>query len=216
MKKILAIAALVLLNSAQAQSNDGSESFWGTSMGTGQSEASGSGGGNRHMFEFGADSSVFGLLSFDKSKTRGNESDDDTQLNLDLNYAYSLPMYPRLQLGARGLYLKDVNSLGDQENWGAQVGAIFNLSDDLQSSAYASLYLGMLWNHDYGSSQAGDDEVRIGTVAVGKRFNLERWGLKHVTYSPEVALQTRNSTTSSSFDYSQDLQIRFLQFSVFF
>lgn len=209
-------SAFAQSNYDSAPSDYGSESSWGSGMGTGQGDSAGSNGANRHMFEFGADSSLFGLLSFDKSKTRGNESDDDTQLNLDLNYAYSLPMHPRLQLGVRGLYLKDVNSLGDQENWGAQVGAIFNLSDDLQNSAYASLYLGMLWNHDYGSSQAADDEVRIGTVAIGKRFSLEHWGVKHVTYSPEVALQTRNSTTSNSFDYSQDLQIRFLQFSVFF
>lgn len=229
MKTILSLATVLLMSSAYAQSNyDSSSSDYGTGsswgagasaddsvgMGTGQGE--GGMGGNRHMFEFNADSSLFGVLSFDKSKTKGNSTDNDTQLNLDLNYAYSLPMHPKLQLGGRAIYLKDVNSNGDQENWGAQVGAIYNLSDDLQNSIYGSVYVGMLWNHEYGDSGAGNDEVRLGTVAVGKRFNLERWGIKHVTYSPEVALQTRNSTTSSSFDYSQDLQFRFLQFSVFF
>lgn len=107
-------------------------------------------------------------------------------------------------------------SAGDIENWGLQAGVIYNLSDDLQNAFYGSLFAGMLWNHEYGDSGAGNDEVTTATVAIGKRFNLERWGIKHVTYSPEVALQTRSSNTGRSFDYTQDLQFRFLQFSVFF
>lgn len=171
--------------------------------------------GSRHMFEFNADSVLGGLISFDKSKTKGNSEDNDTQLDLNLNYAYSLPMMPRLQLGGRVLYLKDVNSLGDQENYGAQIGAILNHKADLENSAYVSAYIGMLWNREY---QRGgqNDETRIGTLALGKRFSMEPWGIKHLVYQPEVALQAKNSTTSGSFDYSQDLQLRFLQFSVFF
>ncbi len=171
--------------------------------------------GSRHMFEFNADSILRGIISFDKSKTRGNSADNDTQLNLNLNYAYSLPTMPRLQLGGRMLYLKDVNSSGDVESYGAQVGAILNHTADLENSAYASLYLGMLWDREYQTG-GGNDETRIATAAVGKRFSMEPWGIKHLVYQPEVAFQAKNSTTSGSFDYSQDLQLRFLQFSVFF
>jgi hypothetical protein len=42
------------------------------------------------------------------------------------------------------------------------------------------------------------------------------FGVKHISYTPEVALQTINSTTNDSLDYSQSLEFRFLQFSVFF
>lgn len=231
MKTIIALATVVLMGSAYAQSgydstssdygsNYGSDSSWGTGsaaddsvgMGTGHSDS----GGNRHMFEFNADSSLFGMLSFNRSKARGTSTDNNTELNLDLNYAYSLPMIPRLQLGGRGLYVKDVSAAGDVENWGLQIGAIYNLSDDLQNAFYGSIYGGMLWNHEYGRTGAGDDEVTVATLAVGKRFDLDRWGINHVTYTPEIALQTKNSLTRRSFDYTQDLQFRFLQFSVFF
>ena len=171
--------------------------------------------GSKHMFEFNADSILGGLISFDKSKTRGNEADNDTQLNLNLNYAYALPIMPRLQVGTRLLYLKDVNSTGDVENYGLQIGAILNHTANLENSAYLSGYIGMLWNHEYQRG-GSNDETRIATLAVGKRFSMEQWGIKHLVYQPEIALQARNSTTSGSFDYSQDLQLRFLQFSVFF
>jgi hypothetical protein len=219
MKTIFALATALLMGSAYAVSDYNYGNNYGNGngsvgMGTGQSD--GSSYSTRHMLDFNADSSLFGMLSFGKSKARGTGTDNSTKLNLDLNYAYSLPMHPRLQLGVRALYVKDTNSAGNVENWGAQVGAIYNLSDDLTNSFYGSIYLGMLWNHEYGTSGAGNDEVRMSTIAIGKRFNLERWGIKHVTYTPEIALQNKNSSTKRSFDYTQDLQFRFLQFSVFF
>lgn len=175
------------------------------------------GAGYRHMFEFNADSVLGGLFSFDKSKTPGKKADNDTELDLRLNYAYSLPSMPRIQLGGRLNYLKDTNTAGDIENWGFQVGAIWNHSADLQNSMYASLYLGMLWNRVYGSAAGNTmDEVRQSTIAIGKRFSMDRWGIKHLTYSPEIALQNENSTTGGNFEYQQSLQFRFLQFSVFF
>ena len=198
MKTIIALGtALLLMGSAFAQ------------------DGMGSGAGYKHMFEFNADSVLGGLFSFDKSKTPGKDADNDTELKLDLNYAYSLPTMPRLQLGGRVNYLKDTNSSGDIENYGLQVGAIWNHSADLQNSLYASLYLGMLWNKEYGGG-GGNDEVRVSTIAVGKRFSMDRWGIKHLTYTPEIALQNRNSTTGGDFEYNQSLQFRFLQFSVFF
>jgi hypothetical protein len=184
-------------------------------MGSAFAQEGGNGAGYKHMFEFNADSVLKGALSFDKSKTPGKDADNDTQLDLNLNYAYALPTMPRLQLGGRLNYLKDTNSGGDIENYGLQVGAIWNHTADLQNSLYASLYLGMLWNKEYGSD-GGNDEVRVSTIAVGKRFAMDRWGIKHLTYSPEIALQNQNSTTGGDFEYTQSLQFRFLQFSVFF
>ena len=171
------------------------------------------------MFEFNADSVLGGLFSLDKSKTPGSSADNDSELDLRLNYAYQLPMMPMIQLGGRFNYLKDTNSSGDIENWGFQVGGIYNLSTDLSNSMYASLYLGMNWNQEYGSTARGgnfDDEVLISTLAIGKRYSMERWGVNHLTYTPEIALQSRNSTTGGDFEYSQSLQFRFLQFSLFF
>jgi len=200
MKTIIALGtALLLMGSAFAQ------------------DGMGSGAGYKHMFEFNADSVLRGIFSFDKSKTPGNSADNDTQLDLRLNYAYALPEMPRIQLGGRVNYLKDTNTAGDIENYGFQVGGIWNHTADLQNSMYASLYLGMLWNRVYGSAAGNTmDEVLQSTLAVGKRFSMDRWGIKHLTYTPEIALQNQNSTNGGNLEYSQSLQFRFLQFAVFF
>lgn len=174
--------------------------------------------GSGHMFEFNADSIIQGVLSFDKSKTRGSAADNDTTLNTDLNYAYSLENMPRIQLGGRVSYFKGaVAGRGDAEDYGVQVGIIGNHTNDLQNSYYASLYLGMDWANSYGSSTSSRrDEVLLSTIALGKRFSLQEMGIKHLTYTPEIALQNKSSTTGSSLEYSQNIQLRFLQFSVFF
>ena len=170
-----------------------------------------------HMFEFNADSVLQGVLSFDKSKTRGNSADNDTQLGLNLNYAYSIPTMPRLQVGGRVNYEKGTEGgRGDFEDYSAQVGAIVNMWDDLRDSPYASLYVGYGWDNTYGSTEGRKDEVLTSTLAVGKRFSMDRWNIKHLTYTPEIALQNLNSTTGSALEYSQNIQFRFLQFSVFF
>lgn len=197
MKTIFALVAAVMVGSAYAQNTSS---------------------GNTHMIEFNADSVLQGILSFDKSKTRGASADNDTQLDLTLNYAYSLPMMPRLQLGGRVNYEKGTEAgRGDLEDYGLEVGAIINHSADLRNALYASLYLGYGWANTYGNAAAGrKDEVMSSTLAVGKRFGLDRWGISHLTYTPEIALENVNSTTGSALEYSQNIQFRFLQFAVFF
>lgn len=220
MKTILALSMAIITGSALAQSysSENQRQLEEARRDVAQAEYAQT-SGSRHMIQFNADSLLRATLSFSKAKQRGEAADNDTELDLGLNYAYSVPTIPRLQLGGRVNYIKDVSSLGDFENYGAEVGAIYNHTADLENAAYASLYLGMLWNNQYDNTKTAlsdDDEVRLLTVALGKRFNLERWGVKHLVYSPEVALQTKNSTTGSSFEYTQDLQFRFVQFSLFF
>jgi hypothetical protein len=204
MKAILAMAtAALMMGSAYAQT------------GSLASMAPTSSSGTRHMFEFNADSVLRGVFSFDKSKTTGQNADNGIALDLSLNYAYSLPSMPRLQLGGRLNYLKDTNSAGDIENYGFMVGGIWNSTSDLQNSIYASLYLGMGWDHEYGSG-GKNDELLTSILALGKRYSMEPWGIKHLTYTPEIALFNQNSTTGGSFEYTQSIQFRVLQFSVFF
>jgi hypothetical protein len=78
-----------------------------------------------------------------------------------------------------------------------------------------SLFLGLGYQQQFGNNGSRDD-LRLATVAMGKRFPLTMFGLKHVSFTPEVALKTLNSTTNDSLDYSQSLEFRLLQFSVFF
>ncbi|MFL5785060.1 MAG: hypothetical protein ACJ76H_10645 [Bacteriovoracaceae bacterium] len=200
-KTIYALVTALLLSSAYAQTSD---------------TTSGDQAGDDNMIESNIDSLVRGSLNFDKSKTRGKEADNDTQLDLVLNYARKFSK--QWQWGTRLNYKKDTSTPGDTENYGFQVGVFYNFSENLQEALYLSLFTGLEWDHIYGRTQFRD-EVWKSTFAVGKRFGLARWKVAHLVYSPEIAFQTANSTTGSkgsNLEYSQSVQFRFLQFSLFF
>lgn len=173
------------------------------------------------MIEFNADSVLGGKVSFDKSRTKGQAADNDVQFNLNLNYAISVPAMPQVQLGGRLNYNKGTDGgRGDYEDYGLEVGAIYNINPgmnslDLMNSTYASLYLGLGWANNYTAPRS-KDEVLTSTIAVGRRFALAPIGLSSVVWSPEIALENLNSTTGSQLEYSQSIQFRVLQFSVFF
>lgn len=168
--------------------------------------------GVRHMFEFNIESILAGAISFDKSKVKGNDSDNDTKANLALNYAYGVA--PFLQVGTRFNYFSGISGGSDVENLDIAFGGILNNMEDFTTAGYVSLYLGFGTAQDFGASTR--DDLRFGTLAIGKRFPLDRMGLKHVTYTPEIAAKLVNSTNDSGLDYSQSLEFRFLQFSLFF
>ena len=223
MKTILAFATVLLMGSAYAQSNYdstssdyGTRDSWGDSIDSGSSMGTGqgtSGATDQHMIESNVDSLVRGAYSFDKTKTRGSSADNDSQLDLVLNYAVKFK--DKWQGGVRLNYLKDTAQAGDTENYGFQVGAFYNFSENLMESMYVSLFTGLDWLNTYGSGNPRD-EVWKTTFAFGKRFGLARWNVAHLVYSPEIALVTANSTTGSTVEYTQNVQLRFLQFSLFF
>ncbi len=219
MKSILALATVLLMGSAYAQSDyeSSSSQSWGDSFSTGSGTGQGAAtGGDMYMIESNVDSLIRGAYSFDKSKSRGKSADNDSELDLNLNYA--MKFMDKWQGGVRLNYLKDTDSSGDREDYGFQVGAFYNFNDNLQESMYLSLFTGLEWNNFYGTGTA-DDEVWKTTFALGKRFGLARWNVAHLVYSPEIALLTANSTTGSkgsNLEYAQSVQLRFLQFSLFF
>lgn len=205
MKTILALStATALMMGTVAYAQEGSSPMASSS-------------GTTHMFEFNAQSILSGIFAFSKSKTKGSDADNNTTLDFEFNYAYTLPQMPRLQLGGRVNYLSGTTAgRGDVEDYGAAIGAILNSSTDLKNSAYVSLYWGLEWANTYGSGQGAHDEVGTTSLALGKRFSMEPWGIKHFTYTPEIAFVNEDSTTESALAYSQNLEFRFLQFSAFF
>lgn len=173
----------------------------------------------RSMINFDVESNPLGNLVFDSSKARGQESDNDTQLFLSINYAYQLPGVERLQLGARFEYEKATNpGRGDFEDYWGEIGGYWNFGNvdggDLSRAYYASLFIGYGWDNTY-TAGTSDDEYFSSTVAVGKRFSMKGLGIENLTYTPEVALQSVNSKTGGALEYSQSLELRFLQFSLF-
>lgn len=168
--------------------------------------------GVRHMFEFNVDSVLAGALAFENSKVKGSDATNDSRANLSLNYAYGIA--PLLQVGGRMNYFSGMSGANDYENFDLSVGAILNNMEDFTQSAYLSLYVGAGYAEQFGPNTR--DDLRFATLAVGKRFQLNNIGLKHVTYSPEIAVKNVSSTNNEALDYSQSLEFRFLQFSVFF
>jgi hypothetical protein len=170
----------------------------------------------RHMIEFNADSSLLGNLSFARSKNSGGESNRKTNLHLDLNYAYALESMPRLQLGGNFLYSSGGNpGRGNFEDYFAQAGVWLNHRETLNDTLYLKAMAGFGWANNYTRGTRKDEATML-TLAVGHRFPLARWGMSHIVYSPEVAFQNTNSTTGGDLEYSQEFQIRFLQFSALF
>src|SRR5437868_12880071 len=83
----------------------------------------------RHMIEFNAENLLQTTLGISKTKSRGNSAENDTQLKFDMNYAYSLPWIPQLQLGGRVNYNKGaVAGRGDSEDYGLGVQAYWNFT----------------------------------------------------------------------------------------
>lgn len=168
--------------------------------------------GNRHMFEFNADSIWSAAFALDRSKVKGSSADSDTRANLSFNYAYGIHRF--VQGGVRFKYSNGINGSIDQELMDISFGAIFNSQSDFTKSYFTSVYLGAGFAQDFGNGTR--DDIRHGTISVGRRIPLEALGIKNVTYTPELAFRMASSTTSESFDYQQSLEFRILQFSIFF
>lgn len=218
MKTILAVAALSLATGAFAQtnynSNSGSQSnngLFGGNLNV-QNQDAKAADGQRHMVEFTANSVPSLIYSIEKTKTKGTDSDNDSDTNLAFNYAYAI--HPNIQIGGAFNFFNGVFSNNDVERMDLQAKAWFNFKGgDLQNSAYVVAGLGAGYAQTFGNN-GGRDDLVIASVGVGKRFSLQRFGVEHLTWSPEIALTNTNSTSDNSFDYRQATEFRVLQFSV--
>jgi len=221
MKVILGLMASFVLSTAWAQRSYDPEWETGrydTGSGAGSKDSTNlslplARQGRRHMFEFNVDSPLKAAISFEKNKVKGSDSDNETNAALSLNYAYGI--HRLVQAGMRLNYFSGVSGGQDLENMDFSIGAILNSEEDFTRSMFAALYVGAGWAQQFGAGSTRDD-LRFTTLSAGKRIPLERFGLEHVTWTPEIALKTLNSTTNASLDYSQSLEFRILQFSVFF
>lgn len=229
MKKTLVMGLALLTSTAFAQSYDSSNSQMNNTDFSGMEsqnmdEDSGAStpgdqtlqlaeAGSRHMFEFNIDSAMAAAISYDKIKTKGSSADNETNYDLNLNYFFGV--HPNLQVGARFDYFKGLGAVEDIETLTLDVGGYWNFDEDFSSAIFLGAFVGAGWAQQFGNDASRDD-LRQATVSAGKRFPLDRWGIKHVTWTPEVALKMINSTTDESIDYQQSLQLRLLQFSVLF
>lgn len=210
MKKIFAMAMVLASGSALAQSYFGAPTY---AQNQEASPVAMANPGVRHMLEFSPETMEAAVLSFDRIKSKGSDADNGTNLNFNVNYAYGVSQ--NIQAAARFHYLSGLAGANPTEGLNMQFGGIYNFIPDFTQSSYVSLFLGLGYQQQFGNNGSRDD-LRYMTFAFGQRFPLTMFGIKHVTYTPEIAFQTINSTTNDSLDYSQSLELRLLQFSVFF
>lgn len=217
MKTVLALVTALSLGTAYAQSNwDTTSSGSGTGEDTGffniAPQAQQAQEGQRHMIEFNAQSMPNIMYAIQKSKTKGTSSDNDSASTLNFNYAYSI--HPNIQLGGRFNYFNGIFGNNDIERMDVQLGGWFNTkAGDLKNSPYISAHLGTGYAQTFGTN-GGRDDLWLASAAIGKRFSLEGWGVSNISWTPEIALVSVNSTNDSSFDYRQATEFRLLQFSV--
>jgi hypothetical protein len=209
MKTILAVAAVLSFGTVYAQTTDGSgdESLFNIAPQEEQAEE-----GQRHMVEFNAESIPSLIYSIERSKAKGTSGDTESGSNISLNYAYAI--HPNVQVGGKFNFFNGVFANNDVERMDVQASGWFNTkAGDLANSPYVSVSLGTGYAQTFGSN-GGRDDLWLGSLSFGKRFGLDRIGVKHISWTPELAFVTENSTNDSSYDYRQATEFRLLQFSV--
>lgn len=88
MKTIFALATAIFVGSAFAQTGTSGTATTSGTGSTGSTMADAPVAGQpKHMLSFGTDGSILGKLSFEKSKVKGSDADNDTNLDLAVNYA---------------------------------------------------------------------------------------------------------------------------------
>jgi hypothetical protein len=215
MKTIFALVTALSLGSAYAQQGGSLEGGGYRSSGglvdirdrQAQTEE-----GQRHMIEFTAESVPTLIYALERTKTKGTEGDNESGSSLSFNYAYTI--HPNVQVGGKFSFFNGVFANNDVERMDVQVGAWFNTkAGDLFNSPYIAALVGTGYAQTFGE-RGGRDDLWLGSLALGKRFSMERWGVKHLTWTPEIAFVYENSTNDSNFDYRQATEFRVLQFSV--
>lgn len=168
----------------------------------------------KHMVQIGTDNTTIGNLSWESEKTRGSNSSESKAAYAFANYAMTVTS--NLQAGVKGEIFNVSSDGSSSDSFGLQVGGIYNLDTDLKKSLYASLYVGWEWGNQVDDTFEDErTEEFSSTLAVGKRFPLSFIN-ENVTYSPEIAYVSKNPTKTSGTEWTQSLEFRIIQFSIFF
>lgn len=164
---------------------------------------------NRHMFRFAPES--FGVNSSREIiRPRSSSSFDSVRFeahNISLNYHYRLD--PRWQVGTFFHYEREEFNFEESggnskiESFSGLLGfsLIYNFADELVDAYYLGgsiAYYNREEEISRGISDAEnkapfelDDVGYEATLLFGKRFNLKKWGLNTLAFSPSIAFYYR-------------------------
>lgn len=173
--------------------------------------------------------------NYEKTTPRSNSKFDDydvTNGNIALNYAYTLR--PRLQLG---LAISNFSSKREYKATNGQKGkvthdhfnvgafAILNFSDALADAWYLGFMATYFNEEDETTNKTvlnyleDDKSGETFELSFGKRFSLERYGISHITYSPNLSVYVQRARKDYEDDGLQDMMgvnLELVKFDVLF
>lgn len=190
----------------------------------------------KHIITIGSDglglSSAVTMTKTDKDKI-GLKDQDSSISSLKLNYNYIFSN--RVMLGAELNYNNEKIEIkyvsGDKETDETTTSTIavsvgYNFNEDLFNSWWVKGSLGT-GSINSETKETGNDPEKTETdysinffsIAGGKRFNLDSWGLKNFSYSPSVVV-TSATLGDDADDYgiesSTSVQLNVLAFDILF
>jgi hypothetical protein len=170
---------------------------------------------HRSMVQIGS-SGLGATGSYEEFQPDGDSIFDEFDIlkgNMALNYSYAVT--PQLQLGLFFSNRHDERNFktangksGRFEQETQQIGlqALWNFSRHLEDSLYAGVMLSHM-NHEDETAHVepfdyleDDRSAQSADFILGKRFGLQRWGIKNITYSPSISVFVSNSQK----DYDDD------------
>ena len=161
----------------------------------------------KHQIIFGNDFGTGWNISTSKGdidSALGLDDYDISQGNLSLNYAFKVWDHLQVGLAVSSQNKTDTQKtvLGRELKTETNVGSLylfatFNFSDDLEDSFYLTAATG---RENYESTTKDDTSNTLQTakteydvsgyvVQLGKRFNLKRFNIQNITYSPSLTFK---------------------------
>jgi hypothetical protein len=191
----------------------------------------------RHMISFGTQGLGWSGAAEKIHSDSGSDFDGIEYLfhNIGLNYAYRLTS--RLQLG--GFYqavhqeyrFKTANDVSRSENKSNSIGlfGIYNFSDELTNTFFLGLSIANFRmqeenSHDILVAESKnpfelDDSGVTYELILGKRFTLKKWGIEHLTFSPQGSVYHRTHGKDFSDQRSKEgvgLTLQVIKFDLLF
>lgn len=162
---------------------------------------------SKHMISFGRNGLGWsaGAEEIEGKSSSAFDSIEYFMNNLALNYAYRLGA--RFQIGGFFQNTKEKYTFERKGGGGSPseiatmvvgITGIYNFSDDFTQAWYVGANVAHFnyedeVSHDFANAEGKnpmeqDDTGEIYELFVGKRFSMKKWGINHITYSPNISV----------------------------
>lgn len=187
----------------------------------------------RHLISIGTDgfgwSGIGNIFDWDKDES-GIKKHESSSSELILNYSFIFPN--RVMLGAfifsetseSTIKLTDgskVKSEDSSTEFGVGVG--YNFNEDLFNSWWVQAIVSSgKWHEkskDLSGTDESDDRFTSFYLKLGKRINLDSWGLKNISYNPSITFATAKFSgdmNDMGLEKASQFQLEIIKFDILF